>query len=117
MGSGYSAHAFFGTFVPRRSEVGEILHKFIESFAPAETSIKGVWIGFVGNLPMGEEWIVVRTSIFHGGCGEAQIEAPRRLIEDKAGKSTLMISAFLRSQGIDPNGLPPIGWHFAGTVL
>ena len=117
MGQSYSAHAFFGTFVSRRSEVGEILAKHIERFAPAETSIKGVWIGFVGNLPMGEEWIIVRTSIFHGGCGEVEIEAPRLLSEDKAGKSELMISAFLRGEGVDPAGLPPIGWHFAGTVM
>jgi len=107
---------FFGTFAPRRSEVGEILAKFIEEFAPAETSIKGVWIGFVGNLPMGEEWIVVRTTE-HSASREDKIEAPTRLIEDKAGKSELMISAFLRGQGIDPAGMAPIGWHFAGTCL
>lgn len=116
MGTSYSACAFFGTFAPRHSEIGEILSKFIEEGTPGETSSPDVEIDSVGNAPMGEEWIVVRVTGDHFASRDEPIVAPVLLAEDKPGKSVLILAAFLRGEGIDPNGLPPIGWHFAARA-
>jgi hypothetical protein len=126
----YSACAFFGTFALRRSEVGEILAKFIEHGRPAHVEHgrpahvehgrpahveHGLLIDEVGDHVMGETWVVLRGLFAPRASRDDKIEAPRLLEAMPA--TTRTIETWLRDRGIDPVGLPPIGWHFAATCM
>ncbi len=114
MSRSYSACAFFGTFAPRRSEVGEILAKFIENGRPAHVE-HGLLVDEVGDHAMGETWVVLRGFFAPRASRDDKIEAPRLLEPMPA--ATRTIETWLRDHGLDPVGLPPIGWHFAATCM
>jgi hypothetical protein len=108
----YSASAFFGTFAPRRSEVGEILARFIET-GDGRTDNPEVVIDEVGSEPDGETFVVVRYRVGYsvsrlGDSPSAPVFLPPIRSE--------FIEGWLKRQGIDPAGMPQIGWHFAASV-
>ncbi len=108
----YSASAFFGTFAPRHSEVGEILARFIET-GDGQTDYPEVVIDQVGSEPTGETFVVVRHRIGYGASRLGRSpRAPMLLPAIRAE----FIQDWLKRQGIDPAGMPPIGWHFAASA-
>lgn len=109
----YSASAFFGTFAPRRSEVGEILARFIERGTPGQTDNPEVMIDEVGSEPTGETFVVVRHRIGYGASRLGR--SPRTPVLLPAIRAEF-IQDWLKRRGIDPVGMPPIGWYFAASA-
>lgn len=113
MGTSYSALAFFGTYAPQRTPAANRLAHYIEHGSPTRTKLNPViMIDVVGNAPMGDEWIVIRVeACLHSSTSRAPV-----LLSPMPG-TMAAIEDVLRSEGINPDELPPIGWHFATRVL
>ena len=118
MGTYHTACVFYGTWVPRRSDIGERLMKEIDDYGgtPCPTGITGVVLDVFGCAPTGNEQIAIYASesAIHYDP-RADTPAPRAITDRKATASWTAVLSYLQQQNITTETPPlaPLGWHFA----
>lgn len=112
----YTASVFYGTYVPRKSEIGKRIHRFIErqGGTQARTDTPRVVLDLVGS----DIDLIIAILAEGSDCAIAmrgEIGDPQPLIGRRAWEAR--IDEFLQVERISRTDLPRVGWWFAGSVF